>query len=90
MDDQVRCAYKYPCQRVGSRRFLSKRSEMLNAETQFNMVVFKTAYACPLAICHCVNDRKIMCELESPDADALRKLLAKIELPFTAILAKPN
>ncbi|MGA2238467.1 MAG: hypothetical protein ABSG74_04575 [Candidatus Bathyarchaeia archaeon] len=64
--------------------------KMLNAETQFKMVVFKTAYACPLHMCYCENDRKIMCELESPDADALRKVLKKIELPFTAILAKRN
>lgn len=60
------------------------------AEAKFNDVFFKQAYICPLAICHCVKERKVICEFESRDEDTVRNALAKIGLPATAILAKPN
>jgi hypothetical protein len=59
-------------------------------EANLGSVIFKTAYVCPLAICHCTKERKVMCEFEGPDGDTLRTALAKIGLSATAILAKPN
>ena len=59
-------------------------------EAQLGNVVFKTAFVCPLSICHCTKERKVMCEFEGPDADSLRTALTKIGLAATAIVAKPN
>jgi hypothetical protein len=62
----------------------------LLAEARLTGVQFKQAFICNLSICHCVHDRKIMCVLDGPDEDAVRSAMAKIELPITAILAKPS
>ena len=59
-------------------------------EAKLSQIAFKTAYICPYSICHCVKDRKIVCEFDSPDQETLRTALTKIGLPATAILAKPN
>jgi len=60
------------------------------AETHLTNVQFKQAFVCNLSICYCINDRKIMCVMDGPDTDTVRSALTKIELPITAILAKPN
>ena len=60
------------------------------AEAHLNNVHFKTGYACNLSICHCANDRKLMCVIDGPDLETVRNALAKIELPIAAILPKPN
>lgn len=59
-------------------------------EAQFKDVLFKQAYICPVALCPCVSDRKVICDFEAPDEDTVRTALAKIGLPATAIMAKPN
>ena len=53
-------------------------------------VAFTQAYVCPLAFCHCVKDRKVVCEFDGTDEDTVRSALTKIGLPATAILAKLN
>jgi len=73
---------------LGPLGFMQSVPEMLrNAKLN---VTFKQAYVCPLAICHCVKDRKVICEFDGSDEDTIRSALAKIGLPATAILAKPN
>ena len=62
----------------------------LLADANVTNVQFKEGYVCPLPICHCTKDRKLMCVLEAPDENTVRSSLTKIELPITAILAKPN
>jgi hypothetical protein len=60
-------------------------------ESKFSdSVSFKRAYICPLAICHCVKERKMVCEFEAPNEETVRTALMKIGLPASAILAKPN
>jgi hypothetical protein len=51
-------------------------------------VEFKTAYTRQLTLCHCVKDRRVMCEFEGHDAETLRDAFDKIGLPTTAILPK--
>ena len=53
-------------------------------------VTFRQAYVCPLTICHCVKERKMVCEFDGTDEATVRSALSKIGLPATAILAKPN
>jgi hypothetical protein len=53
-------------------------------------VTFRQAYVYPLSICHCVKERKMICEFDGTDENTVRAALAKIGLPATAILAKPN
>jgi len=60
------------------------------AEKQLKDVSLKNAYVCTLAICHCAQERKVICDFEAPDEDTVRNALSKIGLPITAILAKPN
>jgi hypothetical protein len=60
------------------------------SEAKLSNVALKQAYVCRLTICHCVNDRKVMCEFDSTDEATVRSALTKIGLPLTAILAKPN
>jgi hypothetical protein len=60
------------------------------ADKQVTGVSLKNAYVCTLAICHCVKERKLVCEFESSDEETVRAALAKIGLPLTAILAKRN
>jgi hypothetical protein len=74
---------------LGPFGFTSSVSKMLS-DARLSNVVFKQAYVCPLAICHCVKDRKVICEFDSADEDTVRSALAKIGLPANAILAKPN
>jgi hypothetical protein len=62
----------------------------LLAQARFTNVQFKSGYVCNLSICHCVKDRKLMCVFEGPDEETVRNALAKIEMPITAILPKPN
>jgi hypothetical protein len=60
-------------------------------ESKFSdSVAFKRAYICPLAICHCVKERKMICEFEAADEQTIRTALTKIGLPTTAILAKAS
>jgi hypothetical protein len=72
---------------MGPMSFLTSVPKMLS-EAKLNSVTFRQAYVCPLAICHCVKDRKMVCEFDSPDENTLRAALAKLELPASAILAK--
>ena len=58
------------------------------SDAKLSNVACKQAYVCPLTICHCVNDRKVICEFDSTDEVTVRSALAKIGLPATAILAK--
>jgi hypothetical protein len=74
---------------LGPLGFMKSVPEMLYKE-HLNDVKFHQAYVCALKICHCVNDRKMMCEFEGPDMDTVRNALTKIGMPITAILAKPN
>ena len=74
---------------LGPFGFTHSVPKMLS-EAKFNDVSFKQAYICSLAICHCVKDRKVICDFEAPDEDTVRNALIKIGLPATAILAKPN
>jgi len=69
--------------------FIKSVPDMLT-EARLTDVQFRTGYVCNLSICHCVNDRKLMCVVDGPDMDTVRKALAKIELPISAILPKPN
>jgi hypothetical protein len=72
---------------LGPFGFTTSVPKMLN-EAQVKNVTFKIAYACHLAFCHCVRDRKIICEFESLDKETVRDTLAKIGMPVTAILQK--
>ena len=74
---------------LGPLGFMKSVPGMLSKE-HVNDVKFHQAYICTLKICHCVNDRKMMCEFEGPDETSVRDALTKIELPVAAILAKPN
>ena len=74
---------------LGPLGFTRSVPQMLS-EQHLSDVHFKQAYVCNLAICHCVNDRKMMCEFEGADMDAVRGALQKIGLPVAAILAKSN
>jgi len=69
---------------------MSASVPQLLRQANFNSVAFKGAYVCRLAICHCIKDRKIICEFDSSDQETLRTALMKISLPITAILARPN
>jgi len=69
--------------------FATSVPKMLS-DARLSNVAFKQAYICPLTICHCVSERKVVCEFDSTDEDTVRSALAKIGLPATAILAKPN
>ena len=69
--------------------FIRSVPEML-AEARLTNVQFRQGYVCNLSICHCVNDRKLMCVVDGPDLDTVRNALTKIELPISAILPKPN
>ena len=62
----------------------------LLASAHLASVKFLEGRVCNLSICHCAKDRKLMCLLEGPDQETVRNALAKIELPITAILSKPN
>jgi hypothetical protein len=70
--------------------FMTSVPRMLHDEKCSNSVALKRVYPCPLAICHCVKERKLVCEFECPDEETVRTALIKIGLPATAILAKPN
>jgi hypothetical protein len=72
---------------LGPFGFTSSVPKMLS-DAQLKDVVFKQAYVCPLAICHCVKERKVICEFDSTDENTVRNALTKIGLPATAILAK--
>ena len=74
---------------LGPLGFTKSVPAMLN-EQHVSNVQFKQAYVCSLAICHCVNDRKMMCEFDGTDVDSVRAALQKIGLPVSAILAKPS
>jgi len=68
----------------------TKSVPQMLAGAHLTSVQFRQAFVCNLSICHCVNDRKIMCVMDGPDESTVRSAIAKIELPITAILAKPN
>jgi hypothetical protein len=68
----------------------TKSVPQMLAEAHLTSVQFRQAFVCSLSICHCVHDRKIMCVMDGPDENAVRSAMVKIELPITAILAKPN
>jgi len=74
---------------MGPFGFMRSVPQMLQ-DAKLNDVAFTQAYVCPLTICHCVKDRKVICEFVGPNEDTVRSALAKIGLPATAILAKPN
>lgn len=74
---------------LGPLGFTKSVPEMLS-EQHLTNVQFKQAYVCTLSICHCVNDRKMMCEFDGADMDTVRSALQKIGMPVAAILAKPN
>jgi len=69
--------------------FSSSVPKMLN-EANLTSILFRQAYICPLAICHCAKDRKVMVELDGPDENAVRAALSKIGLPATAIVPKAS
>jgi hypothetical protein len=48
-------------------------------DAKLETVRFKTSYCC-------TPDKKIICEFEGPDKDAVSKALNKIGVPFTAIM----
>jgi hypothetical protein len=75
---------------VGPTGILHAMGIQMLSEQHVSNVKFKHAYVCDLAICHCVNDRKIICEFDGDDMDCVREALQKIGLPVFAILAKPN
>ncbi|HUK26775.1 MAG TPA: hypothetical protein VLV31_00010 [Candidatus Acidoferrales bacterium] len=60
------------------------------SDAKLNNIAFKAAYPCALSICHCVKDRKVVCEFDSIDESTVRSALTTIGLPATAILAKKN
>ena len=60
------------------------------SDAKLSDVTLKQAYVCRLTICHCVKERKVMCEFDGTDEAIIRSALSKIGLPATAILAKPN
>lgn len=74
---------------LGPFGFTTSVPKMLD-EARIDDVAFRLAYICPLAICHCVKDRKVICEFDGHDEDSVRAALSKIGLPATAILAKPK
>ena len=57
-------------------------------EAKCGKVSLKLAYICNYSICHCVKQRKMMCEFDGPDEDTLRSALTKIGLPVTAIVTR--
>ena len=69
--------------------FIKSVPDMLAAE-HLATVKFLQGYVCNLKICHCVQDRKLMCLLDGPDQETIRSALKQIELPITAIVPKPN
>ena len=69
--------------------FIKSVPQML-ASAHLTTVHFIQGYVSGLNICHCTQDRKLMCLIEGPDNDSVMDALKKIELPITAILAKPN
>jgi len=70
--------------------FMTTVPRMLHDAEFSSSVVIKHAYPCPLSICHCVKERKMMCEFDGPNEETVRTALTKIGLPATAILPKPN
>ena len=69
--------------------FIKSVPEMFAAEHVAG-VKFLQGYVCNFTICHCAQDRKLMCLLDGPDQETVRNALKQIELPITAILPKPN
>ena len=69
--------------------FIKSVPDLLAAE-HLASVKFLQGFVCNLSICHCTQDRKLMCLLEGPDQETVRDAMKKIELPITAILPKPN
>ena len=70
--------------------FMTTVPRMLHDAKFKDRVGLKRAYPCQLAICHCVKERKMVCEFEGPNEEIVRTALMKIGLPATAILARPN
>jgi hypothetical protein len=74
---------------LGPFGFTKSVPQML-AKAQLRDISFKKAFVCQLAYCYCVQERRVMCEFESPNEESVRHALTKIGLPFNAILQKED